>query len=174
MTAQQPAGTRILVAAASKHGATTEIAESIGSILADKGLDATVATPDQVTSVNEYAAVILGSAVYAGHWLNEAKELADRIAAAEPSPDVWLFSSGPIGDPPKPEEDPVDVADIYEKTSAREHRIFAGKIDRSLLSFGEKAIMIAVRAPEGDFRDWDEIRSWAEGIAEAVTASASG
>lgn len=165
---------RVLVAVASRHGATAEIAESIGATLRERGVDATVVRPEQVESVEGYEAVILGSAVYAGRWLDPAKALADRIAAGRGTPTVWLFSSGPIGDPPKPEEDPVDVADIYEKTSAREHRVFAGKIDKSLLSFGEKAIMIAVRAPEGDFREWDEISAWAEGIAATLTSPAAG
>lgn len=161
---------RILVASASRHGATAEIAERIGTTLEEKGLETTVASAEQVTDIDGYRAVILGSAVYAGHWLDAAKQVADQIAASTASPPVWLFSSGPIGDPPKPEEEPVDVADIYEKTSAREHRIFAGKIDRSRLSFGEKAIMIAVRAPEGDFRDWDEIAGWASDIADTLMA----
>jgi menaquinone-dependent protoporphyrinogen oxidase len=81
---------------------------------------------------------------------------------------TWLFSSGPVGDPPKPEEDPVDVAEVSEKTSAREHRVFSGKIDKSKLSFAEKAIVVAVRAPEGDFRDWDEIGDWANSIADSL------
>lgn len=159
---------RVLVAAASKHGATAEIADHIGGALEEKGLEATVAAADQVTEVDDYQAVILGSAVYAGHWLEAAKQLADRIAGSAGSPPVWLFSSGPIGDPPKPEEEPVDVADIFEKTSAREHRVFAGKIDKSRLSFGEKAIMVAVRAPDGDFRDWGEIAGWANEIADTL------
>jgi len=81
---------------------------------------------------------------------------------------VWLFSSGPVGDPPKPEEDPVDVADLVALTDAREHRVFAGKLVRRQLSFPERAIVAALRVPEGDFRDWTEIRRWAAGIAEAL------
>jgi hypothetical protein len=50
------------------------------------------------------------------------------------------------GDPPKPGEDPVDVSDIFEGTNPRAHHVFSGKIDKSKLSFGEKAILIAVRA----------------------------
>lgn len=161
---------RVLVAAASKHGATAEIADRIGATLEEKGLEVTVAPAEQVTGIEDYQALVLGSAVYAGHWLDAAKQLADRIADSSGSPPVWLFSSGPIGDPPRPEEDPVDVAEIHEKTSAREHRVFAGKIDKSRLSFGEKAIMIAVRAPEGDFRDWEEIAGWASGIADTLAA----
>jgi menaquinone-dependent protoporphyrinogen oxidase len=82
--------------------------------------------------------VVLGSAVYAGHWLKPAKELVDRSGAALATKPVWLFSSGPVGEPPKPEEDPVDVAEILEATRAREHRVFAGKIVKKQLSFPER------------------------------------
>jgi menaquinone-dependent protoporphyrinogen oxidase len=81
---------------------------------------------------------------------------------------VWLFSSGPVGDPPKPTEDPVDASSLLERTGAREHHVFAGRLDRSRLSFGERAIAMALRAPEGDFRDWDDVRAWASGIADAL------
>ena len=43
--------------------------------------------------------------------------------------------------------------------------MFAGRLDRGLLSFGEKAVVVAVRAPEGDFRDWDAIDGFAAAIA---------
>ena len=78
-----------------------------------------------------------------------------------------------VGDPPKPEEDPVDVADLLAATDAREHRIFAGKLVRKQLSFPERAIVAAQRVPEGDFRDWTQIRQWAAAIADAVGAGSS-
>ena len=160
----------VLISAASKHGATAEIASHIGELLGNRDLDVTVASPEQVGSVEGYDAVVLGSAVYAGTWQKEAKELAERVAAREPSPLVWLFSSGPVGDPPKPDEDPQDAAGVVEATSPREHRVFAGKIDKERLSFGERMIMTALRAPEGDFRDWEEISSWAVDIADILEA----
>jgi menaquinone-dependent protoporphyrinogen oxidase len=67
--------------------------------------------------------VVLGSAVYAGHWLKPARDLVARCGPALAARPVWLFSSGPVGDPPKPEEDPVDVAEVLAATSAREHRL---------------------------------------------------
>ena len=164
---------KVLVAAATKYGATGEIAEVIGDVLAERGIDATVIAPEQVARIGEYDAVVLGSAVYAGHWLDEAKELVDRSSNAFPGRSVWLFSSGPVGDPSrklvqKMGEDPVDVAEILETTRAREHRVFAGKLEKKNLSFPERAILIAFRGMEGDFRDWTEIKSWASKIADAL------
>jgi menaquinone-dependent protoporphyrinogen oxidase len=110
---------KVLVTAATKYGATAEIAQAIGDALRDHGLDPTVIPPQQVDSLDGYDAVVLGSAVYAGHWLKPARELVDRAGHLADRP-VWLFSSGPVGDPPKPEEDPVDVAEILTATAARE------------------------------------------------------
>ena len=163
---------RVLVTAGSKHGATAEIAARIAEVLTRRGISVVVANPREVRSLEGLDAVVLGSAVYAGHWLSEAIELAEKIAAADPKPPTWLFSSGPIGDPPRPEEDPVDVADVSAKTSATDHRVISGKIDKAKLGFGERAITMALRAPEGDFRDWVEIEAWADGIANSVIEAA--
>lgn len=166
---------KVLVTAASKHGATAEIAAEIGetlrNALRDTGGEEVVVDVrpvEQVGSVEGYDAVVLGSAVYAGHWLKPARELVDRQAGALAARPVWLFSSGPIGDPPKPEEEPVDAAGIREATGAREHRVFAGKLDKQTLGFGEKAVVLALRAPEGDFRDREAIRAWARDIAAGL------
>lgn len=164
---------RAVVIAASRHGSTTQIAEAIVGVLNDRGVDAAVRAPEEVTRLGDVDAVVLGSAVYAGHWLKPAMDLVDRLAPELSDRAVWLYSSGPIGDPPKPEEDPVDVAEVMDATKAREHRVFAGRLVRRQLSFAEKAIAVALRAPEGDFRDWDAIRSWASQIADALEATPS-
>ena len=162
---------RVLVTAASKHGATAEIAEVIGDQLTKGDIDAVVMPIGDVTAIDEYDAVVLGSAVYAGQWLSPAKDFVRAHAAEMATRPVWLFSSGPIGDPPKPEDDPVDAAAMVSATAAREHVIFAGKLDKSALGFAEKAITMALRAPYGDFRQWDVIRSWASGIALTLRTS---
>jgi menaquinone-dependent protoporphyrinogen oxidase len=50
--------------------------------------------------------------------------------------------------------------------------VFSGRLDKSSLGFAEKAVMVAVRASEGDFRDWEAIREWAREIAAALQAPA--
>ena len=76
---------------------------------------------------------------------------------------------GHVPEPPRPAEDQaVQIDPITARTQAREHRLFAGKPDKSQLSFAERAVVLAVRGAEGDFRDWDEVAAWATGIAEAL------
>jgi menaquinone-dependent protoporphyrinogen oxidase len=158
----------VLVSVASKHGATAEIAETIGRVLRERGLAVDVRPAENVTMVDGYDAVVLGSAVYVGHWLEAARKLVEAEATVLAARPVWLFSSGPVGDPPKPAEEPVDVAGIIRATGARDHQVFAGKIDKGRLGFGERAMVLALRAPVGDFRDWAAIETWAHGIADAL------
>jgi menaquinone-dependent protoporphyrinogen oxidase len=159
----------VLVAAASKYGATQEIAEAIGRALSDGGLEVDVRRVDDVADIAGYEAVVLGSAVYVGQWLESARRFVDDHAGELAGRPTWLFSSGPIGEPPRPaEETAVKIDAILAATGAREHRVFAGKLDKSRLSFGERAVVFAFRAAEGDFRDWDDITTWAAGIAEAL------
>jgi menaquinone-dependent protoporphyrinogen oxidase len=164
---------RVLVSTASKHGSTADIGRAIADVLTGEGIEARILAPEQVTSLDEFDAVILGSAVYAGRWMKSMKDMTERLGEELAARPVWLFSSGPIGDPPKPEEDPVDVAAISERTGARGHFLFAGKLDKKTLNFGERAIVGALKAPEGDFRDWDEIRDRALSIVEELSAGVS-
>jgi menaquinone-dependent protoporphyrinogen oxidase len=158
----------VLVSAASRHGSTAEIAEAIGRVLTGYGLPVDVRPVAEVTRVDGYDAVVLGSAVYAGHWLEPARRLAVDQARALAARPVWLFSSGPVGVPLKPDGDPVDVAAIVQVTRARGHQVFAGRLSRHALGFAEKAVVVAVRAPEGDYRNWAAVETWATEIAEAL------
>ena len=81
---------------------------------------------------------------------------------------VWLFSSGPIGEPAQPADNPVDVTKILQATKARDHQIFTGKLAKKQLKFPDRAIVSAIRAQEGDFRNWTQITDWATGIANAL------
>jgi menaquinone-dependent protoporphyrinogen oxidase len=53
-------------------------------------------------------------------------------------------------------------------TGAKGHRLFAGKVDRHRLGFGERALLRAVGAKDGDYREWDAIAGWALAIASAL------
>lgn len=157
---------RVLVAAASRYGATLEIADAIGTGLSDAGMDADVLRAEEVNDLEPYDAVVLGSAVYMGKWLEPARALVDAYAGELSRRPTWLFSSGPVGDPLKPStDDAVKVDEIVDATAARGHVLLAGKLDKGKLRFGDRAVVSAFRSPDGDFRDWEEIEAWARSIA---------
>lgn len=158
---------KVLISVESKHGSTEEIAAAIAAELIAVGLDVDALDPAEVESVSEYDAVVLGSAIYMGNLMPGVMKFVERHDRALRSRDVWLFSSGPLGDPPGPAEPPADGV-LLERTGAREHRVFAGKLKKEELALGEKLIVNIARAPFGDFRDWEAIRAWARGIGAAL------
>ena len=162
---------RVLVTSASRHGATHEIAEAIANGLARRGVEAEARPVEELTGVDGYDAYVIGSAVYIGRWLAPARDFVEAHADALTARPVWMFSSGPLGPPEalKPEGDPVDADDMIQAAGALEHRVFAGRLDKRLLGLGEKAVVVAVRAPEGDFRDWDAIDGFAGDIAQRLS-----
>jgi menaquinone-dependent protoporphyrinogen oxidase len=156
----------VLVTCASKHGATTELAEALGRDLWARGVDAEVCSADEVDGVRAYDAVVLGSALYMGKWLPEATALLDECAEDLSVRPTWLFSSGPLGEPPQPA--PPDLHELVERVHARGHRVFGGKLEREGLSLPERAVARMVKAPYGDFRDWNAIADLADEIVREV------
>jgi menaquinone-dependent protoporphyrinogen oxidase len=109
-----------------------------------------------------------------GKWLPEARRFVERHRARLSRLPVWLFSSGPLGtDDPQPHGDLPALPELLQATGAREHRTFAGALVAGRLGLGERLIVKAVHAPEGDFRDWESIRAWAGTIAAALKAEGS-
>jgi menaquinone-dependent protoporphyrinogen oxidase len=156
---------KVLVAVASKHGATTEIGQVIESSIRSGGLEVELRRIDEVTTLAPYDAVVIGSGVYSGHWMRPAREFVEIHEGDLKQLPLWFFSSGPVGDPPKPLENPAEVAELVKRLGARGHRLFPGRIEASDLGISERALVALVRAPDGDFRPWSDIATWAESIA---------
>lgn len=161
---------RVLVAYASRHGATRGIAERIAAKLEQPGSDVTLLPVDGVDDVAVYDAVVVGSSVYFGMWSKSAAELVRRNAHALRHVPVWLFSSGPVGNMNLPP--PKEVTELEDLIKPRGHQGFAGALDYGKLGVGEKLMVMGLHAPEGDFRDWSAIDQWAQGIGEEIRVGA--
>lgn len=161
---------KVMVAAASKHDGTWGIAEAIGRVLSSRGhtVELDRLHPDEnPPEASGFDAFVIGSGVYAGRWLAPARSFVASCQPALAGRPVWLFSSGPVGIVPRPAAgDAVDASAYVEQTGAREHRLFGGRIDRSHLGFGERALVGALGVEDGDNRDFDDIRAWAAAIAD--------
>ncbi|MFC9324145.1 flavodoxin domain-containing protein [Kitasatospora sp. NPDC057015] len=159
---------RILVAYGSKHGATAGIAQEIGRTLEQDGFETDVVPAAEVRDVTEFDAVVLGSALYAGHWQRDALHCADRNAEALAARPVWLFSSGPTDDSAERHEiAPVrGAAKVMEHLHARGHVTFGGSITSE--TPGWVAHALVRHGKGGDHRDPEHIRAWAHGIASEL------
>lgn len=176
MNTSQARRPRVLISAASRHGSTREIARVIGDTLAGQGIEVDIVPPDAVDSIADYDAVVLGSAVYTGHWLVPARDLVGRFREELATRSLWLFSSGPVGDPARKltesmKHDPVEIARISRDIHPQDHHVFAGRLDPQLLNLPQRASLLVFRDMRGDFRDWAEIRQWADGIAADLTTA---
>lgn len=162
----KPASSKILVAYATRAGSTAEVADAIAKKLAQGGVTVDVLSVKDVRTLNGYRAVVLGSAIRADKVLPEIssfvkankKELQKMPTAyfvvcmtlREDTPEKRKKADSYL-DPLRAEIKPVDIG------------LFAGKMNYSKLSFTEKIIIKnVVKVPEGDFRNWPEINSWAE------------
>ena len=158
--------TQVLVAYASKMGATREIAEAIGARFTERGLRTTVLDAGTVDSVAEHDAVVLGSAVYAARWRPEAVRFARRHRAALSDRRTWLFESGWIGPRPASVTATPGARRRASRLGAPVPTVFGGRLDPALAT-GLLDRALAKRMP-GDARDWDEIRTWADRVADAL------
>jgi menaquinone-dependent protoporphyrinogen oxidase len=159
----------MLVVVASKHGSTRDIANTIAEELRAAQFAVDLQDAHDVADLRGYDAVVLGSAIYAGSWLPAAKRFAEQHRAQLATLPVWVFSSGPLGAAnPQPHDDPARLAAPLGDIPIRDHRIFVGKLDRDDLGVAERMIAKVVKAPFGDFRDWDAVRAWAHDIAAAL------
>lgn len=163
---------KILVAYGSKRGSTAEIAEKIGETIRQTGLQVDVLDAGTVKDLTPYNKIILGSSVYIGLWhKNAVLFLKNNIEILEKAP-VWLFICGPTGS-----GNPIDQMDGYlypkslqpliERIHPRAITCFGGKLVLKMLNPFEKWIIKKVKAPEGDFRDWQVVESWANEISES-------
>lgn len=182
----------VLIAYASRHGATRGIAERIGSTLERAGLTVSVTPVADVADIDDvggHDAVVVGSAAYLGSWLSEATSFVRRNRVVLASRPVWLFSSGPVGSEKvdakgrdvltasRPKEFDEFAASIHP----RDERVFFGAYDPDAEPIGMVERIgawitpwmpeIRELLPAGDFRDWAAIEAWAEDIARELRST---
>jgi menaquinone-dependent protoporphyrinogen oxidase len=171
----------VLVAYATRHGATEGIAERIGAALRAAGVPADVQPVDAANDLDRYDAFVVGSAAYMGHWLKEAGAFLRKHRDLLGRRPLWLFSSGPVGTERVDAQgrDALVVSrpkefDEFQALEPRDVRVFFGAWDPQAPPVG-----IAERLQRhlpaawttdvaGDYRDWAAIDAWAAEIAAAL------
>ena len=164
---------KILVAYATKYGSTQQIAEKVGEVFRQANLDVDVVQVDRVRDLTPYKVVILGSAVYIGKWRKEAVEFLKKNVQALAERQVWIFSSGPTGEGDPVElmkgwRFPTELQPFVDQIKPHDIAVFHGNLSTEKMNFMEKQVIKTVKAPVGDFRDWNAVTDWANSIVNTL------
>ena len=168
---------KILIAYATKAGSTAEVAAEIGRVIESKGgCQVDVRPVGKLNGVDGYDAVVIGSAIRAGKWLPEATKFVEKHRdALSQIPVACFLVCLTLKD--DTEENRRTVAayldPVREVVQPVEMGLFAGVMDYSKLPFILRLMMKAMKSPQGDFRDWEAITSWATDIAAVLKEAVS-
>lgn len=166
----------VLVAYATKYGTTRDVAEAIGKTLAERGIRIDVRPASEVRDLSDYSAVVLGSALYYFMLHRDAKRFLSHNRKALSGLPVALFALGPFDDTPEDMESARRPVDKYLAKSdwlkPKAVAVFGGRHDPSRLRFPDNNAAMR-KMPPSDARNWETIRSWAEGLPQALGMAAS-
>jgi len=159
----------VLVAFASRHGATRETAATVARELtragrARGGLSVVLAPVQRQPDAVAFDAVVLGSGIYSGRWLEPALDWVGRMSSELRDRPVWLFSTGVPGGP-LPGRAVGDGRWVADAIGARQHRSFGGRVEPRLLSPAER-VEFPIELP--DQRNGDAVRDWSVRIAAEI------
>lgn len=165
--------TKVLVAFASKHGSTRSLAQTIGGSLHSHGCQVRILPAGLVHSVADYDAVIVGSAVYHGHWLGEGRRMLKRMRGELAGRPVWIFSSGPTGGTSQGEAliecgcgagtpAPAGLLPCLQGIHVLDHATFAGRVDERAGGFLEREVT------RGDWRNFRQVSDWGHLVGDQL------
>ncbi|MEO6472173.1 MAG: flavodoxin domain-containing protein [Aeromicrobium sp.] len=160
----------LVVAAASRHAGTDEIADRLAWVLENDlrpGWRVLRRDVLDLQALDDADAVVLGSAIYFGYWLKPAARALAYLNDAA-NVDLWMFSSGPVSEHESENGQAIAANSLVGSRLAIEHKVFGGRLDTSRLTLLERTALRAVRAKPGDYRDWDEIDTWGHRIADKL------
>jgi menaquinone-dependent protoporphyrinogen oxidase len=159
---------RVLVVYGSRTGGTRGIARTVAAALVQSGHQAEARAACEVQQIDDFDAVVVGGALYANSWPQEARHFvwhhADQLRAMP----VFFFSSGPLDDSALQTAIPPtrSVQRLMDLVSARAHVTFGGRLRRDARGFIAEKLVRAGKA--GDFRDIVHIDSWTRWVASML------
>jgi menaquinone-dependent protoporphyrinogen oxidase len=167
----------ILVTYATRYGSTREVADAVAATLRDNGCEVAFQPARDVPTVDGYAAVVLGTPLYMGHWLRDATRFLTRHRETLVGRKIAVFTLGPTR---LDEKEWRAVRAELDREQARypwltpvASTLFGGRYDPATLDLSHK-LLAALPAsplhelPASDVRDWQAIRAWAADLASTL------
>lgn len=158
---------KILVIYATRTGSTVGVASVIGETLGKRGYAVDVKPVQENPSLDGYQKVVIGSAINGGQWLPEAVEYVKNHQAELKQATVVLFCVHimNLGDDEKSRRNRLAYLDaVHALVQPAGEGFFAGMgmIAETASGFERWLYRTFKIGPEGDCRDWEKIRGWAQ------------
>jgi menaquinone-dependent protoporphyrinogen oxidase len=164
---------KVLVVYGTKSGCTSGVAERIGSALAAADVSVDVLLAEDKPDPAGYDGVVVGSGIRVGQWHSAVKEWVRHNADSLREMPTALFTVclTMASDPEKAEEvraytDPILAESGIEPVDVA---LFGGWFEPKQFNLVERTVLKAMKAPQGDHRDWDAIDAWTAGVAPKLT-----
>ncbi len=163
---------KVLVAFASTHGSTQEVAAAIADVLRGQGLVVDLQPARDVRSLEGYGAVVLGAPLYMFHLHKDALRFLSRHQKAlSGGLPLAVFAGGPFG-----EGDGNEWQEVRKSLDSElaklpwlapiSVQVIGGRFDPAHLRFPWNLVPALKAMPPSDLRDWDAIRAWARSLVE--------
>ncbi len=165
---------KILVTYATKWGSTEEIAKDVAAALRSAGAACDIRPAYEVESIEGYRAVVLGSPIYYGSPLSEARAfiIDHREALAKVPKALFFVSLGMARPTPKAVEKIVkQTKSFVERVRPVHVGLFAGAVDYSNFGFLMRAVLKIIGIPQGDFRKPEVVKKWVQDILPRLDAA---
>lgn len=163
---------KILVAYATHHGSTKEVAEKIAALLQEIGFTVEIHAARRIRSIDGYYAVILGAPLYMFRWHKGARRFLSRFRKSLPALPAAVFALGPMNNDEKEfREARLQLDKALAKfpwVTPRIIEMFGGKVDPLHFRFPYNFIPALKKLPSSDIRDWEAIRGWTEKLPEVL------
>jgi len=167
---------KVLVVYGTKTGCTTGVAERIGAALAEAGATVEVQAAENAGDPSTYDAVVVGSGIRMSQWHEPVRTwVAQHADALKGLPTAFYLACLTLAnEPEKIDEVRAYLDPVIEQTGIEPVALgtFAGWYEPKKFSFLERTILKAMKAPQGDFRDWDAIDAWARETADKLGVAA--
>ncbi|HRF94781.1 MAG TPA: flavodoxin domain-containing protein [Aggregatilineales bacterium] len=154
----------ILVLYATRTGGTAPVAEAIASTLQSDELNVDVGPIRELTDISKYDAAILGSSIRVGSWLPEMVDfMKDNLSRLQNMPVAFFTVCLTLSEDTQENRETVRhyLDPVRQLVNPVTEGYFAGKMDYARLSLPVRWMVKKMKAPEGDYRDWNKIRKWA-------------
>jgi menaquinone-dependent protoporphyrinogen oxidase len=173
---------KILITYASRSGVTAEIATAIGKSFSKNGIPVDVLPMEEVKDLDQYQAVIVGSAIRDRAWLPYAMQFVKVHRAELSQRPLATFTVCITLAMSNSEQYRKAVSDWIQPVRAQvkpvSEGLFAGRLDFSRLPLNWHTLKLRAVVglgifPKEDRRDWQAIHAWAESVLPLLTPQVS-